>query len=193
MYEEIENIDKYWEFIDFFIPKEKSVYDYNIRLRKNIKKKYSIEEFYYYEMILNKLLHHLLGKFKIQFEKINNESLVFNLNDINGHSYSNKLLLYHEKYKKLYYTKLKLSKIVLCLTNRKLYEECIKMTNLKDALKQIKIKLDTYYPLDYPFPNVNLLFYNDNKKETWIKNIKRLYYSKNWEENMRKNLYFNNI
>ncbi len=48
--------------------------------------------------------------------------------------------------------------------------------NDKKELSKIKT-IYYYYPMDYPFPNVNLLFYNQNKKDTWINRINKLYYT----------------
>jgi hypothetical protein len=31
--------------------------------------------------------------------------------------------------------------------------------------------------MNYPFPNVNPMFYNKNKKTYWIKKIKKMYYN----------------
>ena len=204
------NIDKFWEFIDIFInilPKDYSmysIYNYNIELRTVIKSKYNVDEFYFYEKILNKLLFNLLFRYKIKYEHIDNSAFVFNLSQINGHSYSNKLLLFNEKSNTLLYMphyiyikkyQSKLYNLIQCLTNKKLYEISMKLINYEDLIKEInKYKIyDTYYPLDYPFPNVNLLFYNENNKKTWIKNIKRLIYSNKWNDNICINFYLKKI
>jgi hypothetical protein len=35
-----------------------------------------------------------------------------------------------------------------------------------------------YYNMNYPFSNVNPMFYNKNKKSIWINKIKKMYYYK---------------
>ena len=46
-----------------------------------------------------------------------------------------------------------------------------------------------YYPQDYPFPNINLLFYNQNKKETWINRINKLYFTNKDNKNIDNGWY----
>ena len=68
-----------------------------------------------------------------------------------------------------------LFKILTILRKKDMYEKAIKD---KDYINNVK-KIDNfYYPNDYPFPNVNLIEYNDNDKEVWIKRIKAYYYMK---------------
>ena len=47
-----------------------------------------------------------------------------------------------------------------------------KLYNLVDN----NIEYTHYYPCDYPFPNVNFIFYNETKKKVWVDRIKKLYY-----------------
>jgi hypothetical protein len=68
-----------------------------------------------------------------------------------------------------------LMKIFHALRYREIYEKLIKD---KDYINKIK-PLKYYYPNDYMFPNINLIFYNINKKSIWIKRIKAYYYSNN--------------
>jgi hypothetical protein len=74
------------------------------------------------------------------------------------------------------------------LTNAEKYVKLIQsLKNIKNKYiinvfpSTIKVKKTDiyYYPDDYPFPNVNLLFYNMNDKSVWIDRIKKLYYNKN--------------
>ena len=44
-------------------------------------------------------------------------------------------------------------------------------------IKKYKIN-EFYYNMNYPFPNVNPMFYNKNKKSLWINKIKKMYYYK---------------
>ena len=75
--------------------------------------------------------------------------------------------------------------ISMIMRNRKLYEYIInkKKFDIKKKFdKKIYDLIDNkteytyYYPSDYPFPNVNFIFYNETKKKVWIDRIKKLYY-----------------
>lgn len=160
-----------------------SVREYRHSLIKIIKKKYKVEEFYFYEQILNKMLWYLLDYYKIDLNKINsNYPVAFTIKPC---SYINKKIMkYHDKYI-IFPTYGKLSsnienenlfKIFYILRNRELYEKVMKN---KDYITKIKKKDKFYYSNDYPFPNVNLYAFNDNDKKEWIKRIKAYYYSKN--------------
>jgi hypothetical protein len=63
------------------------------------------------------------------------------------------------------------------MCSKELYDKVILN---KKYFNNIKVKKTDiyYYPYDYPFSNVNLLFYNMNDKKTWIDRIKKLYYNK---------------
>jgi hypothetical protein len=171
---EIKNLDNYWIFIDIFSKpdleelsdnwwdykrkKNKNIvlfgaYEYRQYIIPKIRKLYTPEQFYFYEKILNKLLWNLLDKTKFDIEKI-------------------------EKFHK---------NISIIMRNRKLYEYIIhkkkfdikkkfniKMYNLIDN----KTRYTYYYSSDYPFPNVNFISYNKNKKKIWIDRIKKMYYKK---------------
>jgi hypothetical protein len=190
---EIKNLDNYWKFIEtFYVDETKDlidgVYGYRHDLIKKIREKYTAEDFYKYENILNKLLWNLIEhiKFDIHNIKINN-FLFTELKYNKPHSYSHKLYLYNEKYKTKYYFNFYLdiekyeiiNKIFTILTNRKLYEKVMKN---KSYINKIKLTSPYYYPRDYAFPNVNLIFYNENKKETWVKNINKLYFNDEGKE-----------
>ena len=105
-------------------------------------------------------------------------------------SFSHKEYLHNEINDKKYYFRFYprlidydiVNKIFYTMSDRKLYD---KVMNGKKSIKSIEpivyvngIAYSTYYyPLDYPFPNINLLFYNQNKKETWINKINKLYFT----------------
>jgi hypothetical protein len=180
--EEISKLDDYWKFINVFNDKLSndemfSVREYRLSLIKIIKKKYKVEEFYFYEQILNKMLWYLLDYYKIDLNKINsNCPVAFTIKPC---SYINKKIMkYHDKYI-IFPTNIEnknLFKIFYILRNRELYEKVMKN---KDYITKIKKKDKFYYSNDYPFPNVNLYAFNDNDKKEWIKRIKAYYYSKN--------------
>ena len=75
----------------------------------------------------------------------------------------------------------KISKILHVLRYRELFEKTLK----DDAyLENAKFEIETYYyPYDYTFPNISLVWYNKCEKSIWLKRIKAYYYSKsdsNW-------------
>jgi hypothetical protein len=194
---EKDKIDECWIFIDLFITtakNSKSVQEFRKEIIKSITKKYTVEEFYFFEKILNKLVYALLYKYKIKYNKIESLKDIF-INIKCDRSFANKMLLYDEKNKNLIFTEnymeilnQPISKLLNCFNNRELYDILIKKNDNKKIEDKLP-KIETYYPYDYGLPNVNLFFYNENNKKTWIKNIKHMYYSKNAEENWYINLY----
>ena len=141
---ENENIDKYWEFIDdfgknvfkklkvdsdYYTYKNKGILDffsarvYREYIIKYISKKYTINEFYKYEKMLNKILWYLIDLTKCDVTKIieinktkdikdivtdNTMSWITKTNDIveeNSMSYINKKYMYNELDEYYYYSK----------------------------------------------------------------------------------------
>jgi hypothetical protein len=180
---EISKLDDYWKFIKIFNVKNDEMYSfkqYRHDIIKKIQKKYTVDEFYFYEKILNKMLWNLLVMHNIYLNKIDfTTKLAFSMKN---KSYVNKQMMITEGGKNIIfpsYNNFELPKdllqILTILRKRDMYEKAIKD---KDYINNIK-KIDNfYYPNDYPFPNVNLIEYNDNNKEVWIKRIKAYYYMK---------------
>lgn len=183
---EKKNINNYWKFIEyFFLHTKKDVLNYRINLILNIRKHYSLNEFYNYEKILNKLLYNLLEHLQFTFDESDLTDKCNYLHNTKT-SYSHKRFIQDEKkninydfvcYKEINNNK-KILQIFTILSSKKLYNEIM---NDKKKLSEVKI-IKYYYPLDYSFPNVNMLFYNQNKKKTWISRIKKLYYTDNNKE-----------
>jgi hypothetical protein len=203
---EINELDNYWKFIDFIhedlLKKDflYSSYQFRKDLIKKIRKNYTAEEFYKFEKILNKLLWNLMEHIDFNIKNINistREKLYNNNIKPLKSSFSHKLYLHNEKNNKKYFfkyypilnkfdniiTKNIIKKIFTVLTDRNLYEKVMKIKNKKYIYK-IKY-IEYYYPLDYPFPNINLIFYNENKKESWLERINKLYF--NEEKNSKIN------
>jgi hypothetical protein len=202
-------IENFWKFISIFTPKELNdnfLYPplrYREYLIKKIKKKYTINQFYKNEKILNELLYKLLKKYSFYLDeqhKKNNLQQKYSFNLVEQHkknklqnkillnSYSHKLLLYNEKTKTIFINNRSsdhLYLIISLLRKREIFENAMNDINYIKTYKFEKY----YYPDDYGFPNVNFLFYNENSKKIWLKNIKRLYYTDNCEENWRKSPY----
>ena len=192
------NLDNFWNFIYIFNLNQSdidniSVSEYRNNIINIIKKKYTIEEFYFYEQILNKLLYKLLFKLNIRVKDIHIiKSNQFVLDQ--SHSYTHNLLLFNNKSNTIFINNkvestLLLRKILSVFLNKQNY---YKLINNSNYLKKLKPLPSYYYSYDYPFPNVNLFFYNQNSKEVWLKNIKRLYYNKD-DTYWYKNQYLNKI
>lgn len=208
-------LDNYWNFINVFNPYGKnrnfkkisslnyhSVYGYREYIIKKIRKNYTIQQFYFYEKILNKLLHNLLEKINFNIDSLCINKLTNNLTDkcekiykitepiknekelhINRRSYSYKLYITdlnkNIHYNFDYYPYLNNIEIIVyiftIMNRRDLYEKI-----MEDKLNFKNITFSSsyyYYPDDYPFPNINFLFYNKNNKKYWINRIKTLYYT----------------
>jgi len=180
---ELLKLDDYWEFIDLFNDISTSVYDYRRSLIKRVGKKYTIEEFFSFETILNKLLWNLMEFFGVSLSH-KDVKPVFKIKS--GSSYINKQImvfgdrvLLFPQYSTLHTDRSvpeTLFKILHVLMKRELYENVLED---EEYIHKIKIKKTDkfYYPHDYPFPNVNLIEYNTQKKEIWLRRIKAYYYS----------------
>jgi hypothetical protein len=182
---ELKRLSEYWKFISIFIPTPKlySPYEYRRNIINNVRKLYTADDFYIYEKMLNKLLWNLLFKLNVN---INNfdvfDKKLFIIENILHGSYRHKIYIDDNKNKKsyvfLYYKELVkyeiLQKIFLIMCDKNLYDKVMKNPRF---ILQIKSVSPYYYPIDYPFPNVNFLFYNKNNKSIWIDRIKKLYYN----------------
>ena len=188
--EENNNLDSFWDFIYIFTNaanNSASVFDFRYYIINTIKKKYNIEEFYLYEQILNKLLYKLLFSLNIKMKdmyEIKSNQIILD----QSHSYTHNLLLLNSKTNSIFINDKTrstiLSRKILSVFRNK--EDYNKLINNSNYLKKLKPLPEYYYSYDYPFPNVNLFFYNQNSKEIWLKNIKSLYYTnddKYWFKN----------
>lgn len=203
---EINILDNYWKFIEIFYFNKNNknwingVHGYRYELIQKIREKYNAEDFYKYEKILNKLLWNLIEHFKFNIDNIKiilKEKLYDKINVKHNRSFSHKQYLYNQKINKKYYFKYYekisdypiINAIFNILSKRELYDKV--MSNKIDIKHSIDYYFknynksneeiyssEYYYPTDYPFPNINLLFYNENKKELWIKRINALYFNK---------------
>jgi len=202
------NLDMYWDFIETF----KLSYDpnknpnrwiegvdgYRLELIPKIRKKYTANDFYKYEKILNKLLWNLLEKIKFKIDP-NYLDLREKSNKVFVGSCRHKTYLdddknkiyyvfdYYKLFHQLKYDKIikeKVARIFHILSDRKLYEKFMNNIIIIDDINPKKY----FYPYDYPFPNINLLFYNKNKKDIWINNINKLYFRTS--DNINKGWYY---
>ena len=191
---ELNILDDFWKFIEIFKVENyklnwiSGVHGYRHALIKKIRETYSAEDFYKYEVILNKLLWNLLIKLKFDIEGLFIQSSLYINIESPWHSCSHKEYLHNEINDKKYYFKFYsrlidydiVNKIFYTMSDRKLYDKVI---NGKKSINSIE-SFVYYYPYDYPFPNINLLFYNQNKKETWINRINKLYFNNKTKNNI---------
>lgn len=181
--DETNKLDDYWKFIEIFnkiASNSSSVYDFRQNIIKKIQKKYSPTEFYFFERILNKLLWTLLYKYKIEISKTDmNTKLAMSIQ--NGSCINKQIIINDDKYfifpsyKEINKLSENLCKILYILSDRNLYNKIIDDSEYIKKIKDVKM---FYYPLDYPFPNINLMYYNDNDKKIWLKRIRAYYYYK---------------
>ncbi len=205
---ELNILDEFWKFIEIFnydnykLNWISGAYKYRRALIKKIRETYSAEDFYKYEVILNKLLWNLLIKVKFDINDLRIQSHLYIDIDKSNHSFSHKQYLHDEindkKYNFIFYPKLVdydiVNKIFYIMSNRKLYYNVI---NGKKSIKSIEPIVyvnhepykSYYYPQDYVFPNINLIFYNQNKKETWINRINKLYFTNKDNKNIDNGWY----
>lgn len=188
------------EFLKIFEPKYYSLNEYRKNIIKKIKKKYTIEEFYKYEMILDKMFWNIKNKqenekIKYTTEKTLDEIiLAYKKDNIYYRSFINKMFLIDDENKYIYIRATEgslegLKKNELNLIISKIffddneYEKFIKNSNKIPE----KIKLPKYYyEFDYGFPNLNYSAYNIGSKEYKIKKIQKMYYEKESEKNWYK-------
>jgi hypothetical protein len=176
-----------------------SVDVYRKYIIQKIREKYTPVQFYFYEKILHKILWYLITLFEINIEKIIKVIKINKIEDkdINSRSYINKEYIYNEDEKCYYYSDFrnnyndKIKKIIHIILDKNLFYEIIESPN---KFKKIKItkydtKYELYYRYDYPFPNITLLFINNNSKKTWINRIKKMYYHTNTKTDIDKYWY----
>jgi hypothetical protein len=194
-------LDKVYNFINDFNFMEYNLKTYRSKIINLIRKKYSINEFMYYEKIAEKLFWNLRYKTYMYF--LNNYNIIKlqsgTLNEVNSlfhkdnsyRSFINKLILIQDKnlqnkyfYKKMegsshIFNKNKFNIITFCiLHNRDLYEKII-----KNPQEILSIKEPTYYfQYDYPYPNLNYgkPFIQSNNFR--LKRIKKMYYDINTDK-----------
>lgn len=206
--DEYNKISEVWEFIKKFKKMPSNLHTYRSELIKLIKNQYSAEEFYYLELIVEKLFWNLRNKtykFFLENDKKCLDDLLElkegSLNDMLDEMYSdnsyrsfiNKLILIDNINDKCYYKKIEGSSMIfsknkfnlytsIVLLNKKLYE-MVMMDPIK--IKSISVP-EYYYQYDYPFPNLNYGRPFIQTKEYRMKRITQMYYSKRAEKNWFK-------
>jgi hypothetical protein len=203
---EEKKLDEYWKFIEIFLvsdEKYNSLYapfhygpfHYRDEIIQKIRKNYTPEQFYFFERIANKLLWNLIEKINFSIynidrlkEKRTYEDLIMCSPVIEiipeGSSYSHKQVLFNEKINRKYYFHsydtlaydtniVIINKMIVIMSNRKIYNNIMKK---RISINKVPLGKYYYYPFDYAFPNINLIFYNENSKEDWLRKINNLYF-----------------
>jgi hypothetical protein len=164
---------------------------YRKHIIADITKHYTIEEFYKYEKIFNSLIWNLKNKLN---EYIVDNTVTFRttgeIEPFPPASYITSHVQYNELNNQYY--------ILNSITNGRTQGQCTNVINNKlddiciniifngeylhyylypeQAVNYDKI-IDTYYRMNYPFPNANCMFNNMNNISIWKEKIKRMYYS----------------
>lgn len=201
---EYRDINKVWKFLKPFGKQFVYVTDRRNYLLKKLGR-YSLEEFYYYECIADKLLWNLRDRLERYFDKGLSECRVIeysNSADLDDkvkkieldsyyRSFINKLIMVDSKKKLIYSKKMEASPDIfsknsfnlvsmMVLLDRNVYENVmLDISNYKEYI----IDAEYYYQYDYGFPNLNCCVYNFGDVDIRKYRIKKLYYSKdakNW-------------
>lgn len=207
--DEIKHIESVWKFIKIFNKHFLYIADYRDYLIKKINKKYTIDEFYLYETIANKLLWNLRVILLPYFTKTSlcHQIKYTNTNELDEkikkaeaylgtyyRSFINKLIIVDKKDHSIYYKKMEGSSSIFhqnkfnlltmyVFLNRELYEKV--MQNPIIYKEYIEILPEYYYQYDYGFPNINLCIYKIGIDDDRQYRIKKMYYEKNPENWVR--------
>ena len=189
--------------ISWFLRKDMltSPYTYRKYIINIIQNKYTCDDFYKYEKISNKLFWNL--KIKLGPYILDNKTKYTNIkNNIETYikkkykfipSFINSYLQYNEKNKKWYLLK-KLSELdSICMNIMMNKSEYEKYYNNPEKIKNYDNIINPHYFMNYPFPNINPMFYNENKKSIWVKKIKKMYYFKSPENEEDNDKYWYSI
>lgn len=197
---EYNDIEKVWKLIHIFSKPYIHLTDYRSYLIRKMKR-YTVDEFYYLESIINKLFWNLRYKFNSETDcqtltYENSLDLDQTLKKINlgtfYRSFINKLIIIDTVNKKIYYKRMEGSSDIFIKSNfnlftisalfdRQLYE---KVMNNPDKYKDFDVELPGYYHQhDYGFPNLNYCTYYFGDENLRKYRIKKLLFdndAENW-------------
>jgi len=150
---------------------------------------FTIKEFYKYEKIMNKLYWNLKTLLKDYVKDNQTKYKIWNKSEWNriGKEYKsstiNSYIQYNENNDKIY-TMNDLSMLdKICMNLMLDKNEYRKYSKNPEKIGEYNKFIDFYYYMNYPFPNMNPMFFNENSKKYKLKKIKKMYYSKddsNW-------------
>lgn len=193
---ELKNLDKAWNLINEFRITKISRAKYRKNIIDKINNKYTLDQFYYIEIIIEKMYWNLRDKLKLIFDeqhKYKKTSKVDSLHEIQDNiliknkkaTLSNIRKSYIENDKSIFYVydypndfDLIVSSVMI---NRSAYE-----TIMEDIVDIFNLNIDPYTNIiefDYPFPNLNTIKPFAYSKIKRLDNILNLYYVKNSDGN----------
>lgn len=207
---EINQLGAVWKFIKVFNKPFLYLTDYRNYLIKKINKMYTLEEFYLYESIANKLLWNLryilLNQFNVksmeeiskckQIKYKNSSDLDEKIKRIDSYlgnyyrSFINKLIIVDQSNHIIHYKKMEGSSNIFQKNEFNLLSMYIFMNRKlyekiiydPNEYKKIMNELpEYYYQYDYAFPNINLCCYKIGIDDSRKYRIKKMYYDKNPE------------
>lgn len=201
----ISGLDEQWFSRSFHSHKKEELFgpwNYRIHIIDTIRKKYTPEEFYQHERVINFLYWNLKQKIKNYvhddrtilcgserceaFIKKCNLSPEFTVIDSppleeNHSSTVNSYTQFNEILGKWYILKKICFLDELCMNimmNRDLYEKIVSNPQNIESFNQTDSNfLELHYHKNYPFPNVNPMFFNMNDKKYWLDKINKMYYT----------------
>jgi hypothetical protein len=200
---ELKIITDTWNFLDIFRQTSLTKNEYRKTIIQKIKKKYNLNDFFYYEKIIEKIYWNLfnviVGKIsmdeKINRQELNNDSekdiknKILQRSNI-GESNVRKTYVLDRKKQKIFYKYKYPNDLDLLLfsimINRSLYETIMSNINkiTLDYLNElIEYPYDMDIEFDYAFPNFNTIkpfTYTDDER---LNKIKKMYYSNDSEAN----------
>jgi hypothetical protein len=186
---EMKIIDNVWEFINYFRETFLTRGKYRRNIKNKIRQKYSIEEFYKYEKIVEKLYWNLVNKIK---SEINLDQKIYIKRKFNLKNIENRILKRNVKvkesnvnktyvitdnneliYKYKYPDDLDIT-VSSIMINRSVYE-----TIMSDEENIFNIDIEPYNNIvefDYLFPNLNTIKSFVNNKNERINKISKMFY-----------------
>jgi len=208
--DEINHLDAVWKFIKVFNKPFLYINEYRNYLIKKINKEYTLDEFYLYETIANKLLWNirwiLLPEFSAksmeeeskcrEIKYTNSSDLDEKIRKIEGYlgnyyrSFINKLIIVNQQDHTIYYKKMEGSSNIFNQNKFNLLTMYIFMNrrlyeriiqNPKEYKEIMDDLPEYYYQYDYGFPNINLCCYRIGIDDNRKYRIKKMYYEKNPE------------
>lgn len=173
---QIENLSEDWyaRGNDIFAPVH-----YRSLIIDRIRKNYSCDEFYIYEKLVNRLFWNLKIALKPYVrDNLTKYTIVDELASPKGQSTINSYTHFNQKDHKLYKLEGISNLDEICMNimmDHKKYNKYISdPKKIEDHYNDDQLYL--YYYMNYPFPNANPMFYNENDKSIWLEKINKMYY-----------------
>ena len=206
--DEIQVLDSAWDFCELFLIDTFCPEKFRMQLINKIRKTYTIQEFFTYELIIEKLFWKLRHRTETYFTKnrikmIDETSYsLIAMNKLLDHDgykncFINKLVMWDDRKYVYHYKKMEGSMTMFPKPNsrtlfnlvtmfimfdRKLYREIID----KPSLITDVVVHGNFFELDFAFPNLNLMQYRLGSDAQRTDRIKKMYYAKDAPDNWYK-------